>query len=119
MGFGISKVVPRMFARFPMSTALRKVAPTALSLPLGLAYLVLMFSATAPCSPEAPDAPLAPVELELPPPHAAIAKPARATVAAKARRSGMVLATLTIGANLPSALKPSVEGAGAVPVPLG
>src|SRR3954452_4808030 len=77
-----------------------------------------MFSAAAPCSPEAPDAPLAPVELELPPPHAAIANTVRATAATRARRGGMGVA-LTVARTYHRQPTPPVEGAGAVPVPLG
>ena len=45
-----------------MPPSFRNVAPIASSLLVGFANVVLMFEA-APCSPEVPDAPLAPLAL--------------------------------------------------------
>src|SRR6476646_10814499 len=92
MCLGISKVLPRICARPAMPPSFRNVAPTASSLLVGFAKVVLMLEA-APCSPEVPDAPLAPlalVELELLP-HAANPRAAAMTATTRARRTNVVL----------------------------
>src|SRR3954452_11266075 len=103
-----------MLARLPMSTALSSSAPTASSPPPGFAYVVLMLP-VAPCSPDAPEPPLAPVELELPLPQAARPRAAVMTATIRARRIDVVLsAALTRRAQYPGSRRKSMDPLAAV-----